>query len=77
MPRRSNERWKHLAELAGVDHALHLADERVVEEGLVDEDRLLLRGGGLDELAALGRGQRERLLHPDVLPGASAASAIA
>ena len=82
------EREVHdVAETAGVDDALHLAHQRVVEEGLVDEEHAARGRGGVDQLAAVGRGERERLLDPDVLArrgappapsrdGATAASAI-
>jgi len=56
--------------VARLDDPLHLADERVVQEGLVDEERPARGPRGLHELAAVGRRERERLLHPDVLPGA-------
>ena len=37
MPSRSKERWYDVAQAPVVDQALHLAYQRVVEEGLVDE----------------------------------------
>src|SRR5207249_3611687 len=53
-----------LAERSLVDQALHLDDQRIVEERLVDEEDA---SGGLcrvDELASLGGRERQRLLHP-------------
>ena len=39
----------------------------IVEEGLVDEEHPVRGCGGVDQLAAVRRGEGERLLHPDVL----------
>ena len=57
-----------LAEHTAIDQPLHLADEWIVEERLVDEQQPSAGPCGLHELAALGGGERQRLLHPDVLP---------
>src|SRR5215510_2654505 len=58
-----------VAEPARLDEALHLAHERIVEEGLVDEEHPCATARGLDQLAPVVRGERERLLDPDVLAG--------
>ena len=60
---------QHRPEGAALDEALHLPHERVVEEGLVDEQDATRVARGVDQLASVRGGQRERLLHPDVLAG--------
>ncbi len=57
------------AEAAGVDPRLRLLQQRIVEEGLVDEQRASAGACNVDQLARLGRTHRQRFLHPAVQPG--------
>ncbi len=58
-----------LAELTGVDQGLDLAQPRVEEQEVSDHQTAIGSLGGLDQLACLGRRERERLLDEQVLAG--------